>query len=132
MESSVTGTIITISALSSCASLSVLASYACMKDRPKLSDPSSMIIFLTISDLALSFVAMISMRGIDKAILDGSEYHMCESKVMLLIYFSFSSFLWTAAMSHSSYITVKNLFTSFGHTRRESVGIFIVCECECV
>merc|ERR1711991_1155782 len=50
--------------------------------------------------------------GIDRTVLEGSEYHMCASKVMLLVYFSFSSFLWTAAMSHSSYLTVKNLFSS--------------------
>ena len=51
------------------------------------------------------------MKGIDKTVLEGSEYHMCASKVMLLVYFSFSSFLWTAAMSHSSHLTVKNLFS---------------------
>jgi hypothetical protein len=114
MSSGITPIVATIASLSACASCSVVANYAMMAERPKLNDPSSMILFLTLSDLALSLVAMLSMRGIDKSVLEGSEYHMCETKVILLIYFTFSSFLWTAAMSHSSYLTVKNLFTAWG------------------
>ena len=59
----VSGIICTVAGLSSSACCAVVASYACMNDRPKLSDPSSMIIFLTVSDLALSIVSIISMKG---------------------------------------------------------------------
>ena len=69
------------------------------------------------------FPLLLKTKGIDRTVLEGSEYHMCASKVMLLIYFSFSSFLWTAAMSHSSYVTVKNLFLTLTvqTTRRASM-----------
>ena len=56
--------IVIISALSALASCSVLASYIFMRERPKLNDPSSMIIFLTLADLALSFTSMISIKGL--------------------------------------------------------------------
>ena len=60
----VSALVCTIAGLSSTACFAVVASYACMNDRPRLSDPSSMIIFLTLSDLALSIVSIISMKGI--------------------------------------------------------------------
>jgi hypothetical protein len=86
---------VALSSISAFSAFSVLATYGCMTQRPKLSDPSSMIVFLTLSDLALSFIGCFLSRT-------GSGFTMCDIKVILLIYFSFSSTLWTAAMSHSS------------------------------
>ena len=49
------------------------------------------------------------------AVLDGSNAacssnQLCLFKAIVSQYFGFASFLWTASMSHSSYITVSQLF----------------------
>lgn len=109
-----TALVIAVSSISTFASCSVLASYALMSGRPSLSDPSAMIIFLTVSDFMLALAAIVSVKGVKSSVLNGPENHMCTAKVILLVYFSFSSFLWTAAMSHSSYTSVRAMFSARG------------------
>ena len=53
---------IVLSSISATAAGSVLITYASMKHRPKLSDPSSMIVFLTLSDLALALIGCFLSR----------------------------------------------------------------------
>ena len=48
--------------ISAAASTAVLCSYAMMRKRPKLADPSSMIVFLTTSDLALAILGCFLSR----------------------------------------------------------------------
>ena len=53
---------IVLSSISATAAGTVLLSYASMKQRPKLADPSSMIVFLTLSDLALAIIGCFLSR----------------------------------------------------------------------
>ena len=76
-----------------------------MERKPDPLDPSCIMLFLSISDLMLAVVA----------VLDGSNAacfsnQLCLFKAIVSQYFGFASFLWTASMSHSSYITVSQLF----------------------
>lgn len=101
------------------ACLSILWSWARMSNRPTLTEASSMIICLTLSDMFLGVLA----------ILEGSTYSgnyttesgscavdaVCIFKALLAQFFGFSSFLWSACMCHSSYRQVSQIFLSFSH-----------------
>jgi len=96
---------VVVSSVSAVACCAVLINYSCMAERPKLTDPSSMIVFLTFSDLVLALIGCFLSRT-------GQGFTFCEIRTTFLIYFSFSSILWTSAMSHSSYVMVKSMLRS--------------------
>jgi hypothetical protein len=76
---------------------------------------SSMILFLTISDFLLALL-MITEGMIP---LINKQSHLpeddCVINSSLLTFFCTSSFLWTAAMSHSSYTSVSQLFNNWAN-----------------
>jgi len=103
--SSIPSITIAISSISAFFSILVLLNYYFMKERPRLNDPSSMIVFLTLSDLAIAIVGCFLSRT-------GSGFIYCDIRVTILLYFSYASILWTAAMSHSCFTMVQNLLRS--------------------
>ena len=105
------------------ACMSILWSWFRMANRPKLTDASSMIIFLTLSDLCLGLNAVIegstagnpgSYSTDSRAALGACQVSgLCVFKACVAEFFGLSSFLWSAAMSHSSYKQVTQIFLSF-------------------
>jgi len=103
---------------STLACVSILWSWFRVSSRPKLNDASSMIVFLAISDLCLGLNTVLegSTRGsnyVDAG--DGScrVVGLCVFKACVAEFFGLSSFLWSAAMSHSSYNQVAQIFLTF-------------------
>lgn len=101
------------------ACLSVLLGWLRMPShtRPTLNDASSMILFLTASDLCL---------GLD-TLLEGSTSAVCSPglcifKACVAQFFGLSSFLWSAAISHSSYKQVAQIFLTFSQVHVRSTG----------
>ena len=101
------------------ACLSVLLGWLRMPahTRPKLNDASSMILFLTASDLCLGL----------NTLLEGSTAAMCSPglcifKACVAQFFGLSSFLWSAAISHSSYKQVAQIFLTFSQVHVRSTG----------
>ena len=87
----------------------VLSGFTFLKKRPSLKDPSAMIFFLVSSDFFLSLDYF--LEGLLPLVY--SKYcnlRFCYLKAFTSQFFTMSSFFWTAAISHSSYCTVKHLF----------------------
>ena len=70
-----------------------------------LKDPSSIMLFLTVSDVMLAVVSVL-----DGSNAGCSSNALCVFKAVVSHYFGFASFFWAAAMSHSSYVAVSQLF----------------------
>lgn len=93
--------------LTSCiACLAIILGFIRMVHIPHIFDPTIIILFLAICDFMLAM----------NSILDGlsiqcSSNQLCWTKAILNQFFGISSFLWTAAISHSSYTAVSGLYT---------------------
>lgn len=55
--------------------------------------------------------------------VSGYNDGFCQLQAIVSQFFSLSSFLWTAAISHASYATVKNMFTNSGSGAIDRNGI---------
>lgn len=103
--------------ISICAIFYVGYSFMTMKNRPKLLDTQSMIIYLSFSDFFLSFDFF--LEGLWSILFHNKICHhnLCWFMASLSQFFSLSSFLWTACMSHTSYTTVRNIFSMALHSQ---------------
>jgi Slime mold cyclic AMP receptor len=78
-----------------------------MERRPDLLDTSSCLLFLAVCDCVLAIIAVV-----DGAQVSCFSSELCWFKACMSQFFCISGFMWTAAMSHSSYTGVKQLFTA--------------------
>eukprot|EP01041_Mallomonas_annulata_P006730 gene6729-13628_t len=102
------------------ACLYVCFSFYFSKQRPPLLDPSAMIFFLAISDFFISVDFVV--EGMSSLFV--KQYcsrELCFLRAAGSQFFSLSSFLWTASMSHSSYLAVKNLFQQWNQSRTQAI-----------
>ena len=91
-------------------------------------DQSSMIVFLAFSDFFLAISSIIEgVSYFHSYSNESTVFQMCDNKHLcnitssFSIFFGFSSFLWTAAMSHSSYTSVAG--TGIRITTRTSFAL---------
>ena len=98
-------TLLALGIASVLACLLVVWGFIRMERKPDPLDPACIMLFLSISDLMLAVVAVL-----DGSNVACSSNQLCLFKAIISQYFGFASFLWTASMSHSSYITVSQLF----------------------
>jgi len=90
-------------------------------------DQSSMIVFLAFSDFFLAISSVIEGTSYlhnnneNKALEMCQNRHLCTITSSFSVFFGFSSFLWTAAMSHSSYTSVAG--TGIRITSRTSFAL---------
>lgn len=98
--------------------LYVCVNFVIMKNRPKLLETQAMILYLSFSDffLSLDFV----LEGLWSILFHNKICHhnLCWVMALLSQYFSLASFLWTACMSHTSYTTVRNIFSISLHNHQ--------------
>ena len=100
------------------ACLSIFLSWARMTNRPRLTDASSMIICLTLCDLALGINSIVEgstssanySSGAGSCAVDG----VCIFKALVAQFFGLASFLWSACMCHSSYQQVTQVSRETG------------------
>lgn len=98
-------TLLSLASTSILGCLAVFWGFVRMERKPDPLDPSSILLFLSLSDIMLAIVAVL-----DGANVACTSNQLCLFKAIVSQFFGFSSFLWTAAMSHSSYVTVSQLF----------------------
>jgi len=104
--------------------LSIFFGFLRMPNRPSFRDPSSMILWLTLSDLCLGVVT-IAEGSSSPACSSTEAYNWCIFKACLSEFFGLSTFLWSGAMSHSSYVQVSQIFNTWGtfsSTRTTSIS----------
>lgn len=95
------------------ACLSILVSWLRTVNRPKITDASSMIICLTLCDMALGINTIVEgstystnySSGGSGCTVDG----LCIFKALVAQFFGMASFLWSACMCHSSYHQVTQV-----------------------
>ncbi len=85
--------------------MAVFWGFARTARKPDPLDPSSIMLFLSVSDVMLAVVSVL-----DGSNAGCSSNALCIFKAVVSHYFGFASFLWTAALSHSSYVAVSQLF----------------------
>jgi Slime mold cyclic AMP receptor len=85
----------------------IFLGYGRMERRPDAFDTSSCLLFLTICDFILAVMSVL-----DGADLSCFSRELCWFKACMSQFFCTSGFMWTAVMSHSSYVGVKQLFAA--------------------
>lgn len=90
---------------SSIACTAILFGFVRMGHTPHIFDPTIIILFLAICDFMLAITSIL-----DGLSIACSSNQLCWTKAVLNQFFGISSFLWTAAMSHSSYTAVSGLY----------------------
>ena len=89
----------------------VFVGYLRNRSRPKILDPGSMLIMLTFSDAMLAFGTLLEgLRPAHKACETDSSISLCILKASISQFFGLASFLWSAAMAHSSHSQISQLF----------------------
>ena len=95
------------------ACLSIFISWKNQQARPSLSDPSSMILFLAISDFFLGGNTILeSTHPAYEYCFSENNYNICVFKSCMSQFFGLSSFMWTAAISHTSFTQISQSFNA--------------------
>jgi hypothetical protein len=114
--------------------LGVLSCLACLvvfwgffrNSNKSLYDASSMIVMLALSDTCLAMISILEgCYPAYKACDSQANVSMCAIKACIGQFFGMSSFLWSAAMAHSSYGQISRLFTITPYLSQSAQGSLV-------